>query len=156
MLYWEDFEVGGELRFGDHVVTEKEVVAFGQAFDPQPFHIDEDAAAQSPFGGLIASGWQTGGLCMRMMVDHILSQSASLGSPGLESLRWKQPVRPGDTLSVHSIVLDRRASRSKPDMGLVKSQFDVYNQNGEVVMEMVSQVMFGRRPAEQTDMEAGQ
>lgn len=146
MLYWEDFEVGSEQRFGGHVVTEQEIIEFGREFDPQPFHVDAEAAAASPFGGLIASGWQTGAFCMRMMVDNMLKHSASLGSPGLEWLRWKKPVRPGDTLSVRAVVLDRRASKSRPQVGLVKTQFEARNQHDEVVLEMVSQGMFGRRP----------
>lgn len=149
MLYWEDFEVGNEQRYGSHAVTEADIVEFGREFDPQPFHVDVQGAADGPFGGLIASGWQTAGWCMRMMVDNVLSRAASMGSPGLESIRWKRPVRPGDTLHVYSTVIDRRASRSRPGMGLVKSRFEVCNQNGQVVMEMVSQVMFERRPADQ-------
>lgn len=146
-LYWEDFAVGSERGFGDHVVTEAEVLEFGREFDPQPFHVDAGAAAAGPFGGLIASGWQTAGWCMRMLVDNLLKQSTSMGSPGLESLRWKRPVRPGDRLRVHGTVLERRASRSRPDMGLVKSEFTVYNQHDEIVMAMVTTIMFGRRPA---------
>jgi len=145
MLYWEDFEVGDELRYGSHVVTEADIIEFGREFDPQPFHVDADAAANGPYGGLIASGWQTAGWCMRMMVDNVLHRSASMGSPGLESLRWKRPVRPGDTLHVISRVLDRRASRSRPEMGLAKMRFEVCNQDDEVVMVMVSQSMFKRR-----------
>lgn len=146
MLYWEDFEVGSEQCFGSHAVTEEEIVEFGRAFDPQPFHVDAQAAAASPFAGLVASGWQTAAFCMRMMVDNVLSQSASLGSPGMESLRWKKPVRPGDTLSVRTVVLARRTSKSRPEMGFVKTQFEARNQHDEVVLEMVSQGMFGRRP----------
>lgn len=146
MLYWEDFEVGSERNFGSHVVTEQEVLAFGREFDPQPFHIDAAAAAASPFAGLVASGWQTGGWCMRMLVDNLLNDSTSMGSPGLESLRWKHPVRPGDRLRVRGTVLARRASRSRPEMGLVKSEFAVYNQNDTCVMTMLTTIMFGRRP----------
>lgn len=147
ILYWDDFAVGGEQSYGSHVVTEAEVLEFGREFDPQPFHVDVDAAASGPFGGLIASGWQTAGLCMRMLVDNVLSRSTSMGSPGLESLCWKKPVRPGDTLRVHSTVLERRASRSRPDIGLVKFRFEVRNQNDDIAMEMVTTIMFGRRPA---------
>lgn len=146
-MYWEDFAVGSEHSYGSHVVTEAEVLEFGREFDPQPFHVDIDAAASSPFGGLIASGWQTAGLCMRMLVDNVLSRSTSMGSPGLESLRWKRPVRPGDTLRVHGTVLARRASRSRLDMGLVKFSFEVCNQNDVIAMAMVTTIMFGRRPA---------
>lgn len=145
-LYWEDLEVGSEIRYGGHVVTEAEIIEFGREFDPQPFHVDPEAAAAGPYGGLIASGWQTAALCMRMMVDNLLSRTVSLGSPGVDSLRWKQPVRAGDTLSVHTTVLDRRASKSRPEMGFVKNRFEVFNQHGEVVMEMISHGMFGRRP----------
>lgn len=152
-MYWEDFEVGREMQYGGHVVTEEEIIEFGREFDPQPFHVDPVAAMDSPYGGLIASGWQTAGFCMRMMVDNVLSQSASIGSPGVESLRWRQPVRVGDTLHVHATVLDRRASASRPEMGFVKNQFEVRNQHDEVVLDMVSQGMFGRRPS--ATVEAG-
>ncbi len=145
-LYWEDFDVGHESTYGGHTVTREEIIEFGLEFDPQPFHIDAEAAANSPYSGLIASGWQTAALFMRMLVDNVLSHSASMGSPGVESLRWKRPVYAGDTLHAHTLVLEKRASKSRPDMGLVKNRFEVVNQNDEPVLEMISMGMFQRRP----------
>jgi acyl dehydratase len=132
--YFEDYVAGSVQEFGSISVDEAEVIAFGRRYDPQPFHADPDAAKATPFGGLIASGWQTAGLMMRLVVEHYLSHVASLASPGVDELRWTQPVRPGDTLSVRATVLEARRSRSKPDRGLVQTLFEVLNQRGEVVM----------------------
>lgn len=117
--YFEDYLTGAVHEFGSIAVDEAEVVAFGRRYDPQPFHTDPDAAKTSMFGGLIASGWQTAGLMMRLVVEHYLSHVASLGSPGVDEVRWPQPVRPGDTLRVRATVLDARRSHSKPDRGIV-------------------------------------
>jgi acyl dehydratase len=133
--WFEDYTPGLTVEFGAERVAEDEVIAFARRFDPQPFHVDADAAARGPFGGLAASGWHTGSLMMRMLVEHYLSP-ASLGSPGLDELRWLRPVRPGDTLSVRVTVLEARRSRSKPDRGLVKSLMEVLNQRREVVMSV--------------------
>jgi acyl dehydratase len=133
--WFEDYTPGLRVEFGAVRVEEEEVVAFARRYDPQPFHVDAGAAAAGPYGGLIASGWHTGSLMMRLLVEHYLSP-ASLGSPGLDELRWLRPVRPGDTLSVRVTVLEARRSRSKPDRGLVKSALEVLNQRREVVMSV--------------------
>ena len=144
-IYWEDFKVGDTELMGEKLVDRAEVIAFATAYDPQPFHVDEEAARQSFFGGLIASGWHTCGMVMRMMCDSYLNQSASLGSPGVDNVRWLKPVRPGDTIRATRQVLETRASSSKPDIGIVKSRWDVHNQNGELVMTMEGIGMFRRR-----------
>ena len=144
-IYWEDFKVGDTELMGEKLVDKAEVIAFATAYDPQPFHIDEEAARRSFFGGLIASGWHTCGMVMRMMCDSYLNQSASLGSPGVDNVRWLKPVRPGDTIRATRHVLETRASSSKPDIGIVKSRWDVHNQKGELVMTMEGIGMFRRR-----------
>lgn len=132
--YFEDYVTGRVHEFGSIQVAEAEVVEFARRYDPQPFHADPEAAKRTPFGGLIASGWHTAGLMMRLVVDHYLSHVASLASPGVDELRWTQPVRPGDTLSVRATVLEARRSQSKPDRGIIRTLFEVLNQRGEVVM----------------------
>ena len=144
-IYWEDFKVGDTELMGEKRVDKDEVIAFATAYDPQPFHVDEEAARKSFFGGLIASGWHTCGMVMRMMCDSYLNQSASLGSPGVDNVRWLKPVRPGDTIRATRQVLETRASSSKPDIGIVKSRWDVHNQKGELVMTMEGIGMFRRR-----------
>lgn len=145
--YLEDAAVGDILELGSRTVSEAEILAFARDFDPQPFHIDPEAAAQSIFGGIIASGWHTCALTMRLMVDNFLSRAASLGSPGVEQIRWLRPVRPGDTLTARIVVLDVRPSQSKPDRGSVRMRTEVTNQTGELVMTMESTGLIGRRPA---------
>ena len=145
MLYFEDFAVGEVFELGSTTVSEAEIVAFAQEYDPQPFHVDRAAAERSMFGGIIASGWHTCALTMRLMVDGMLARGASLGSPGIEQLRWTKPVRPGDTLSARVVVLEVQASQSKPDRGTVRIRTEVTNQAGEQVMWMESLGMFGRR-----------
>ncbi len=130
----EDFNPGDVAEFGDTLVTEQEVIAFAKRYDPQPFHVDAEAAAASSFGGLVASGWHTSAMMMRMLVDHWVPQQASMGSPGVDELRWLKPVRPGARLSVRLTVLDTTRSRSKPDRGVVRTLTEVLNQQGEVVM----------------------
>ena len=132
--YFEDYVPGLVLEFGAERVDEAEIIDFARRFDPQPFHTDKSQAAAGPFGGLIASGWHTGSLMMRLLVEHYLSPIASLGSPGLDELRWPAPVRPGDTLSVRVTILEARRSQSKPDRGLVRAKMEVLNQRREVVM----------------------
>ena len=127
---------------GRRVVDRDEVIAFARDFDPQPFHIDEDAARASMFGGLIASGWHTVSMVMRMMCDSYLLQAASLGSPGVDHVKWLKPVRPGDTIRAVRTVLETRVSKSKPDVGIVKTRWDVYNQADEPVMTMEGYGMF--------------
>lgn len=132
--YFEDYAPGAVFEFGATTVTEAELLAFAQAYDPQAFHIDRDAAALSMFGGLIASGWHTAALMMRMLVDHYLSKVASLASPGVDELRWLVPVRAGDVLRVRVTVQDARRSRSRDDRGVVTSTIEVLNQHDAVVM----------------------
>jgi acyl dehydratase len=132
--YFEDYQVGMVDEFGEVLVTAEEIVEFARRYDPQTMHVDAGAAATGPFGGLIASGWHTGSLTMRMFVEHYLSKVATLPSPGIDELRWVRPVRPGDTLRMRVTVVEARRSKSKPDRGIVRSLVEVLNQNGEVVM----------------------
>ena len=143
--YWEDFKVGDASPMGEVVMDKADMIEFAKRYDPQPFHIDEAAAKESMFGGFIASGWQTCSLVMRMMVDSYLADSASLGSPGVDNVRWLKPVRPGDTIRAKRVVLETRASQSKPDMGVVKTRWEVHNQKNELVMSMEGYGMFTRR-----------
>ena len=136
--YFEDYVPGSVHEFGSIAVEEAEMINFARRFDPQPFHIDPEASKQSIFGGLIASGWHTASLAMRLLVDHYISHVASLGSPGVDELRWLKPVRPGDTLSVRITLLEAQRSRSKPDQGFIRGSTEVLNQHGEVVMTMKS------------------
>jgi acyl dehydratase len=147
--YWEDFEVGQKVRIGSKVAKREEMIEFASKYDPQPFHVDEAAAARSMYGGLIASGWHTGAMVMRLMCENYLLQSASLGSPGIDHLKWLKPVRPDDRLEVYRTTLESRASRSKPEMGVVKFLWEVMNQNGELVMTMEGYGMFLRRDPQQ-------
>ena len=147
-LYFEDLVAGATLDLGTRTVTEDEIITFARDFDPQPFHVDAAAAAQTPFGGIIASGWHTCALTMRLLVVNLLLRSASLGSPGVELIRWTRPLRPGDTLLARGHVLEVRPSQSKPDRGTVKIRTEVNNQHGEQVMWMESFGMFARRPVE--------
>ena len=148
--YWEDFPVGQVREFGALPVTREAVLAFATQFDPQPFHTDDAAAAASLFGKLSASGWHTCAMAMRMMCDAYLLESSSLGSPGIDSLRWTQPVHPGDTLSVRLTTLETRPMASRPSVGLVLSKWEVLNQRREVVLTMQGWGMFGRREAAAT------
>jgi acyl dehydratase len=142
----EDFRAGEIAEFGDYEMTEAEIVAFGTRFDPQVFHTDPERARTAAFGGLIASGWHTAAAMMRMLVDHWVPPAASLGSPGIDELRWLIPVRPGDRLRVRVTVEEVRRSRSKPDRGLVRSLDEVLNQNGAVVMTARAMGLFRARP----------
>ena len=143
--YWEDFKVGEMHQIGEKRIDKDEIIAFAKQFDPQPFHVDEAAAKASMYGGLIASGWHTVALVMRMMCDSYMLDSASLGSPGIDNLKWLKPVRPGDTIHAQRTTLEVRASASRPEMGLVKTRWEVFNQNGEQVMAMEGYGMFRRR-----------
>lgn len=147
--HFEDYRVGQTQQYGSYSVTREEIVEFAREFDPQPFHLDEAAAAASPFGGLIASGWHTAAMMMRMITSRGTG-GPILASPGFENLRWLKPVRPGDVLSVRSTVRETRASRSKPDRGLVKFNTEVLNQHGEPVMTLVSMALMKRRPGNGT------
>jgi acyl dehydratase len=132
--YFEDYYVGLVDEFGEVVVTADEIVEFARRYDPQTMHTDATAAALGPFGGLIASGWHTSSMIMRLFVEHYLSKVATLPSPGVDELRWLRPVRPGDTLRVRVTVTEARQSRTKPDRGMVRSLVEVFNQYDEVVM----------------------
>lgn len=144
-LYFEDFEPGMVLDLGERTLTKDEIVAFAREYDPQPFHVDEGAARESPFGGLIASGWHTGSVFMRLYADAILSRAASMGSPGVEELRWLKPVRPGDTLNARVTILDTTPSENNPKRGTVHLSSEVENQRGETVMTMKARGLFARR-----------
>jgi acyl dehydratase len=145
--YFEDFQVGDMSEVGPVTVSEAEIVEFAQRFDPQPFHVDREAAAASPFGGLIASGWHTTALFMGMFVRGVLLESASLGSPGVEEIRWTAPVRPGDTLRARSTVTDVRDSSKDPRRGTVVTTNEVYNQDGVLVLRLRARGFFARRPS---------
>ena len=134
--WFEDYVPGAVHDLGSVVVDEQEVVAFARQFDPQPFHLDQERAEKSAFGGLVASGWHTACMVMRLMVDHYLSEVSSEGSPGIDELRWLRPVRPGDQLLVKITILDARRSRSRPERGVVRSQIETLNQDGQVVMHL--------------------
>lgn len=142
LLHWEDFAVGQTLSYGSKKVTREEIIEFAREFDPQPFHVDDEAAAQTLFGGLVASGWHTSGMFMRMMVDGLLVRSTSMGSPGIDSLRWLLPVRPGDVLSVRQEVLRKVRHPRRDNIGFVDSRFEVLNQHDEVVLRAESSGMF--------------
>lgn len=147
MRYWEDIKAGDVVELGSRTMDKERMVSFAREFDPQPFHTDEKAAAASIWGGLIASGWHTGSVLMRIFYEGFLKDAAGLGSPGLDELRWLKPVRPGDTLSARLTVLEATASRSKPDRGIIRSLMEVRNQHGEVVMTTTGINFFSRRPA---------
>lgn len=145
--YFEDYPTGSVYEFGSIAVEEKEILDFARRFDPQPFHTDPEAARHSIYGGLIASGWHTAGLMMRLLVEHYLSPASSLGSPGVDELRWLKPVRPGDVLSLRVTVGEATRSRSKPDRGSVRSLTEVRNQRGEVVMTVKATTLMRCRAA---------
>ena len=144
-LYFEDLEPGRVHELGSHTVSEEEIVAFARQWDPQSFHVDPEAAKESVFGGLIASGWHTGAMWMRLYVDSLLDGAASMGSPGIEELRWLAPVRPGDTLYGRLTVLEATPSERRPDRGTVRIRGEMVNQDGVTVLSMVSRGHFGRK-----------
>ncbi len=146
-IYWEDLQPGSVRELGTTSVSAAEIKEFAGKYDPQPFHLDEEAGRRSLFGGLCASGWQTCALAMRLTVDHMLKDSSSLGSPGLESLKWLKPVFPGDRLSLRHTILESRALRKRPDTGMVRSRWELFNQDGVKVLEMDGYGFFGRRHA---------
>lgn len=142
MLFYEDIVVGSKASYGRYEVTREEVIEFASKYDPQPFHLDDEAASQTYFGRLSASGWHTGSMAMRMVVDNMkANQQAGLGSPGIDELRWLKPVYPGDTLRIESEILSKRRSQSRPDMGMFKGRTTVFNQDDVAVMSMVSNGM---------------
>ena len=144
--YLEDYIPGTTSAHGPIGVSEADVVEFGRRFDPQPFHVDPDAALEGPFGGLIASGWHTCALMMRLLAESYLSPVSSLGSPGVDQLRWILPVRPGDELTLHATVEDVRASRSKPDRGILRTHVEMVNQDGDVVLRLLATNLVRARP----------
>ena len=146
VIWWEDFRAGDSSEMGRHTFSEEEILAFGRQFDPQAFHIDSAAAADTVFGGLIASGWHTCAVGMRLMVESYLQKTVSLGSPGVDTIRWLKPVRPGDTLAYRRTVLQSRASAKRKGVGLVKHRYEAQNQAGELVLTMEGWGMFGRKP----------
>jgi len=144
--HFEDVEVGSTREFGEYQVTKEEVVEFAEQYDPQAFHVDEEAAEESLFGGLVASGWHTAAMTMRMIVDDMPTDSASAGAIGVDELRWKKPVRPGDTLRVRSEVVDKEPWRGQ--YGLVHNGTTVYNQDDQEVMSFVGKILYERRNPE--------
>ena len=143
--YFEDYAPGAVFEYGDIQVTEAAIIEFARRYDPQYLHIDRDAAADGPFGGLIASGWHSVALMMRLLVDRFLPKAASLSSPGIDELRWLKPVRPGDVLRLRVTVLDATPSRSRPDRGVVCTLIEVLNQDRDVVMSLKPMNIFRRR-----------
>jgi len=147
LIYFEDLPAGDVRESPPRTITREEMLAFARQYDPQPFHLDEDAARTTIYGGLIASGWLTVAVMMRLLWDTLLKDAVSLGSPGADEVRWLKPVRPGDTLRARFMVVEAIPSRSKPDRGVVKTLTEVRNQHGEVVMTMRGLGLFGRRGA---------
>ena len=145
LIYWEDVLIGQTHRFGRYEVTAEEIVEFARQFDPQPFHLDVDAAKQSIFGGLIASGWHTGAMFIRMINDHAIPRTATTGAIGFDDLKWLKPVRPGDILSVESRIMDKVDTPSRHGTGIVKIESRVLDQRDEAVMTLTSLVLYRRR-----------
>ena len=145
LIHWQDMEPGRTRVLGSVTPTRDEILAFARQFDPQPFHLDEEAARNSVFGALCASGWHTCAMAIRLMVDNFLSQAASLGSPGMEGIQWLKPVFPGDTLTLHYSVLDKRPLASRPGVGLLRTRTEMTNQRGEPVLRMEGYGMMRRR-----------
>lgn len=145
--YLDDFTEGMTAEFGRYAVSEEEILEFGRKYDPQPYHVDKEAAKSSIFGGLCASGWHICAMAMRMMVDHMYETgSASLGSPGVDEVRWRTPVYPGDRLSMAMTVKQVRPSKSRPEIGIVTSAYTVKNQKDQVVMTFIGNGFFSTRP----------
>jgi acyl dehydratase len=148
MIYFEDLVVDAERHFGSYDVTRNEVLEFARKYDPQPFHLSDEAAAKTHFGRLSASGWHTAAMTMGVIARHVVDEEqAGLGSPGIDEIRWKKPVYPGDTLHVSGRILEKTPSRSRPDMGSFRTKTTVTNQDGEVVMTFISIVLIRRRPS---------
>lgn len=146
MRYFDDITIGDSIETGSHTFTEAAIIAFAKQFDPQPFHTDPEAAKGYIFGGLIASGWHTASVTMRLIVDSAVDVKASLGSPGFDDLTWKKPVRPGDTIHVRWTCIEKTPSKSRPDIGSAKFLVETLNQHGEVVMTMTSIGLSLRKP----------
>jgi acyl dehydratase len=148
--YWEDFAVDSVEDYGPKLVTREEIIAFASQFDPQPMHLDEEAARATMLGGLAASGWHSCAMLMRMMCDWFVLDSASWGGPGVEEVRWLKPVRAGDRLMLRRKILEKRISKSRPEMGFVKFHYTFINQDGEAAMTLVTPMMVGLRAAAQS------
>ena len=144
-MFFEDFEVGTTEEFGEYLVTEEEILEFASKYDPQAFHLSDEAAKATLFGGLCASGWHTCAIAMRRVVDNMPESNKSLGSPGIDELRWTKPVFPGDTLRVKTTVLSKTNSRSRPDLGSLQMQNEVFNQKNELVMSNKPIVIYRKR-----------
>ncbi|MBO6526730.1 MaoC family dehydratase [Erythrobacter sp.] len=152
MQFYEDIEIGKRRSFGRYEVTREEVIEFASKYDPQPFHLDDEAAAQTHFGRLSASGWHTCSMTMAMMVENMAKEkSAGLGSPGVDNLRWKKPVYPGDTLRCETEIFEKRRSASRPEMGIFKTRIRTFNQHDEIVLEMQSNGLIRTRHPQGTD-----
>ena len=145
--WFENFSVGERFEFGDYLVTDEEIVEFARRYDPQPFHLDAEAAARSHFGGLIASGWMSCSVLMQLVCDHFIPPASSMGSPGVDELRWLKPVRPGDRLRAAVEVVGVKASQSKPSRGVITVQQELINQHGECVLTLLGRGMYQRRPS---------
>jgi acyl dehydratase len=149
MIYFEDLVVGARTEFGSYDVTREEVLDFARKYDPQPFHLSDEEAAKTHFGRIAASGWHTAAMTMAVIARHVVDQEqAGLGSPGIDELRWKKPVYPGDTLYVRGEILEKTPSRSRPELGSFRTQTIVTNQDGETVMTFISIVLIRRRPSQ--------
>ncbi|WP_341992370.1 MaoC family dehydratase [Azorhizobium sp. AG788] len=144
-LFWEDFVEGDVKTFGSHTVTEAEIIDFARQFDPQPMHLDHAAGAASMLGGLAASGWHSCAIMMRLICDGFLLRAAGMGSPGVTETRWREPVHPGDVVTLRRTILESRTSKSRPEMGLVTFRFELLKTGGTVAVDQVVVVMFGRR-----------
>ena len=151
LYFWEDMAVGQVRDLGTISPTREEIIAFASQFDPQPFHLDDAAGEASVFGGLCASGWHTCAMAMRLMVTNFLSQTSSLGSPGLENIRWTKPVYPGDTLRLQSSVLETKPMGRRPDVGMTRNLWEMFNQHGDKVLHMEGWGMFRRRHTAPTE-----
>lgn len=147
-IYWEDLTPGTVETDGPRLVTREEIIAFAAEFDPQPMHLDEEAARATLLGGLAASGWHTCAILMRLFYDGLLRDASSMGSGGIDEVRWLRPLRPGDSVTLRRTVAATRPSRSRPNMGTATFAFELLNQVGETVMTMRCTIMFGRRPAQ--------
>jgi acyl dehydratase len=145
--YFEDFAADQVFEAGSVTVTEDEIITFARQYDPQAMHVDPVRARETIYGGLIASGWHTAALSMRLLVDGIFGATVGMGSPGVDELRWLRPVRPGDTLSVRLTILEARASESRPDRGIIRFRVEARNQGGELVMQMTGAAFIARRAA---------
>ncbi len=144
-LYFEDFTVGDVAEYGEKLVTAEEIKEFAAEFDPQPMHLDEEAAKKTLVGGLCASGWHSCCMMMKIVADGYLLNSSSMGAPGVEEIRWLAPIRPGDRLRVRTTILEKREPNSRPDFGFVRTRFEVLNTTGACVMFSITSLMFGRR-----------